>query len=95
MQIFQVSRDEFLLCFNEFGVFVNESGNKTQCDLKWNKVPCDFGGYYTLNTFCLELVSQFIFWFLYNSILQTVPIRHPHVFGGGDSSAFPRFQIGE
>ncbi|KAK6619877.1 hypothetical protein RUM44_006277 [Polyplax serrata] len=42
MQIFQVSRDEFLLCFNEFGVFVNESGNKTQCDLKWNKVPCDF-----------------------------------------------------
>lgn len=44
MRIFQVSKHELLLCFNEFGVFVNESGRKTQCDLKWNKVPCDFGG---------------------------------------------------
>eukprot|EP00794_Sanderia_malayensis_P014180 gene14180-15659_t len=36
-------KDEFLLCYNEFGVFVDKDGRRTRpCDLKWNRLPLAF-----------------------------------------------------
>lgn len=46
IEIFDISANEILLCYNEFGVFVNRVGEKVQSDLKWNKAPCQFGEYY-------------------------------------------------
>ncbi|KAL0268687.1 UNVERIFIED_CONTAM: hypothetical protein PYX00_010527 [Menopon gallinae] len=42
IEIFDISSNEILLCYNEFGVFVNRAGEKVQSDLKWNKAPCQF-----------------------------------------------------
>lgn len=37
------SKEEFLLCFNGFGVFVNSSGKRTRKDdLKWTSLPLSF-----------------------------------------------------
>lgn len=37
------SKEEFLLCFNGFGVFVNSSGKRTRTDdLKWTGLPLSF-----------------------------------------------------
>lgn len=35
---------ELLLCYNEFGVFVNEKGQRTRSvDPEWNHLPFAFG----------------------------------------------------
>lgn len=35
---------EILLCYNEFGIFVNGSGQKTRCEnLNWSHLPFAFG----------------------------------------------------
>lgn len=37
---------ELLLCYNEFGVFVDENGKRTRAvDLTWNHLPFAFGRY--------------------------------------------------
>jgi len=36
-------KEELLLCYNEFGVFVDDDGRRTRpCDLKWNRLPLSF-----------------------------------------------------
>lgn len=38
---------ELLLCYNEFGVFVDENGRRTRAiDPVWNHLPFAFGRYY-------------------------------------------------
>eukprot|EP00795_Rhopilema_esculentum_P015111 gene15111-6292_t len=38
-----MGKEELLLCYNEFGVFVDEDGRRTRpCDLKWNRLPLAF-----------------------------------------------------
>lgn len=38
---------ELLLCYNEFGVFVNENGTRTRAvDPVWNHLPFAFGIYH-------------------------------------------------
>lgn len=42
---------ELLLCYNKFGVFVNENGRRTRAvDPEWNDLPFAFGRYYTHTT---------------------------------------------
>ncbi|KAB1255412.1 Citron Rho-interacting kinase [Camelus dromedarius] len=38
-------REEYLLCFHEFGVFVDSYGRRSRTDdLKWSRLPLAFGG---------------------------------------------------
>lgn len=43
MQAVRLERGEMLLCFREFGLFVDGSGKKARPDLKWAQVPKQFG----------------------------------------------------
>ncbi|EDV23578.1 uncharacterized protein TRIADDRAFT_27763 [Trichoplax adhaerens] len=39
----KISDEEYLLCFSEFGIFVNECGKRTRKDdLKWSRLPLTF-----------------------------------------------------
>ncbi|QQP38217.1 Citron Rho-interacting kinase, partial [Caligus rogercresseyi] len=40
--MFQINPKEFLLCFQERGLFVNSSGNKSRPDIKWNSISGQF-----------------------------------------------------
>lgn len=45
-------RAELLLCYNEFGVFMDETGTRTRAvDPTWNHLPFAFGKYY----FCIKV----------------------------------------
>ncbi|XP_040564011.1 citron Rho-interacting kinase [Lepeophtheirus salmonis] len=40
--MYQINNNEFLLCFQERGIFVNSSGNKSRQDIKWNSISGQF-----------------------------------------------------
>uniref|UniRef100_A0A8C8AU31 Citron Rho-interacting kinase n=1 Tax=Otus sunia TaxID=257818 RepID=A0A8C8AU31_9STRI len=49
-------REEYLLCFHEFGVFVDSYGRRSRTDdLKWNRLPLAFGRKHPCGTAHLEI----------------------------------------
>lgn len=43
MHTFAINQEEFLLCFKEFGIYVDEFGRRTRPnDVKWMRIPTEF-----------------------------------------------------